>query len=158
MPYRREKWKFLLEWKLVEENKWVGKVGPSNFVIVAIKPLENGKYELKYTDAPLNEVKGYEIVDIANKYGVSLDNKELITLRVFDDYYHEYEWISICDNRDVLIQELVGGTSFDINLLKDLKEPKDRSLFPSIQTMFMTFGTTVMAIWLTYLPTRLRMK
>ncbi|UOE58161.1 hypothetical protein [Cytobacillus oceanisediminis] len=119
----------LIEWKLVEANKWVGKVGPSDFVIVIINPLENGKYELKYIDAPFDNVKDYEIENIVTKYGLSPEDQEQIALKLFDTYYGEYEWILVCDSRDELVQELLGGTSFDITLLKDLKEPQEQKSF-----------------------------
>lgn len=109
-----------LEWEMVEKNKWASKVTKSNYLFVIISPKQEGKYELKYVDAELNDYTRLEKDHVRKKHNIMPFAFRELALKVIEHYGH-YDWIEEVDSKIDLATELINRTSFNMSLLCNLE-------------------------------------
>jgi len=108
-------------WKMVEENKWARQISSKNYLFVIINPLGDDKYKLTYMDANIDHYDEEEQLMVRSKYNIARHRYRLLDLRLMEDFEH-YEWQETLNSKDELINVLSNETSFELSMLKNLKE------------------------------------
>ena len=110
-----------ITWKMVEQNKWASKVTEKNYLFVIINPLTDGKYQVTYMDADLNDYDRNEKEFIRLKYNVAPHANRELALRIMEHYGY-FEWVETVENRSDLEALILNQTSCNLSILKNLKE------------------------------------
>lgn len=107
-------------WNIVERNKWSCKINNENYLFVIVNPLGDGKYKLTYMDANINDYDKQEKSLVRSKYNLAYHQSRLLALRLMEHFGH-CEWEETLNSKDELINKLSNETSFDVSMLKRLR-------------------------------------
>ncbi|WP_156422705.1 hypothetical protein [Bacillus sp. FJAT-29937] len=111
----------LTRWSQIEPNKWGSKVKGTNYLFIIIEPLQDGIYTLTYMDADLKDYTKEEKETVLNEYKLSPYSERKLALKLMEHYGH-YEWKETLNSKQELLNHLEGWTSFELSLLRNLKE------------------------------------